>query len=81
MSQSLLRKHLSIQGLLHVIGQEFNQIEDPSLCSSPRNISLKDSLMSAMAIFGMKYPSLLQFDNDKETIQSNLRQCGPKASA
>ena len=29
--------------------------------------------MSGLAIFGFKYPSLLQFDQYKETIKSNLR--------
>jgi hypothetical protein len=70
MPKPTLRKHLSAPGLLKTIRHQFSQIPDPR----PRaNISLSDCLMSGLAIFGLKYPSLLQFDQDKETIKSNLR--------
>ncbi len=70
MPKLTLRKHLSAPGLLKTIRHLFSQIPDPR----PRaNISLSDCLMSGLAIFGLKYPSLLQFDQDKETIKSNLR--------
>lgn len=39
-----------------------------------RMISLTDALMSGLAVFGLKYPSLLQFEGDKSepTLQHNL---------
>ena len=41
------------------------------------NISLSDCLMSEVAMFGLKYPSLLQFDQDyrdeNALLQHNLR--------
>ena len=73
MSKPLLRKHLSAPGLLGSIRQAFNQIEDSDFSHARSDISLADCLMSGIAIFGLKYPSLLQFDRDKKTIRSNLR--------
>ena len=73
MSKPLLRKHLSALGLLRTIRQGFDQIEDTDFSRARSDISLADCLMSGIAIFGLKYPSLLQFDRDKKTIQSNLR--------
>lgn len=72
MSKPLLRKHLSAPGLLRTIRQGFDQIEDTDFSRARSDISLADCLMSGIAIFGLKYPSLLQFDRDKKTIQSNL---------
>lgn len=69
MPKSQLRQNLSAPGLLKTIRHEFSQIKDPE----NNGISLADCLMSGMAIFGLKYPSLLQFDQDKRTIASNLR--------
>jgi hypothetical protein len=47
-------------------------------------IPLVDYLMSGVAMFGLKYPSLLQFDNDRfaEVPRANLRslygvECAP----
>ena len=39
------------------------------------NIPLADHLMSGLAIFGLKYPSLLQFDQDRNVAltRSNLK--------
>lgn len=41
------------------------------------NISTTDCLMSGLALFGLKYPSLLQFEqdqkNEEKTIRSNLK--------
>ncbi len=73
MAKPLLRKHLSAPGLLKSIRQVFSQIEATDSCHARNDISLADCLMSGMAIFGLKYPSLLQFDQDKQTIQANLR--------
>jgi hypothetical protein len=41
-----------------------------------RGIGLADCLMSALALFGLKYPSLLQFDQDRRTpsLPHNLKR-------
>ncbi len=70
MPKPKLRRHLSAPGLLKTIRHEFSQIQDPK---SSSYISLADCLMSGMAIFGLKYPSLLQFEQDNQAVASNLR--------
>lgn len=72
MSKSSFRKTLSAPGLLQTVRDCFNQIEDSKVS---RRLSLSDCLMSGLAVFGLKYPFLLQFDqNHNETlIQSNLQ--------
>ncbi len=71
MPNSLFRKALSAPGLLNTVRQCFDAIKDTQ---TSRGIELTDYLMSGLAVFGLKYPSLLQFDQDKneELIQSNL---------
>ena len=72
MSKSVFRKSLSIPGMLKIVRHSFEAVPDPKNgCSIP----LVDHLMSGLAIFGLKYPSLLQFDQDRnaEITQSNLR--------
>nr|CAA6813285.1 MAG: Transposase [uncultured Thiotrichaceae bacterium] len=68
-----LRKHLSHTGLLKTVTHRFQQIPDP--CGPGDGILLSDCLLSGLAIFGLKYPSLLQFDRDRvdEVIGHNLR--------
>lgn len=71
----MIREHLWIKDLLTNIRQKFDKIKDTTAKRS-RDYSLTDCLMSGVAIFGMKYPSLLQFDNDSrhdEVIKSNLK--------
>ena len=70
----MIRKHLWIKDLLTNIRQKFDKIKDTTAQRS-RSYSLTDCLMSGVAIFGMKYPSLLQFDTDSrhdEVVKSNL---------
>ena len=66
------RKDLSAPGLLQSVRQVFSQVED---ARNSREFSLTDCLMSGLAVFGLKYPSLLQFDQNKrqDLIQSNLQ--------
>jgi len=66
------RKALSAPGLLNTTRQCFDQIEDDI---ASRGISLTDCLMPGLAIFGLKYPSLLQFDINinEELIKANLQ--------
>ncbi|MDX1487960.1 MAG: hypothetical protein R3268_07160 [Acidiferrobacterales bacterium] len=69
-----LRKELSAPGLLKAIRGEFERLGDHR--SSRRAMSLPDALMSGLAMFGLKYPSLLKFDEayqDEARIRHNLR--------
>jgi len=67
------RKTRSIPELLKRVRQSFEKIKDYRKGKS--NDSLPDVLMSGLAIFGLKYPSLLAFDNDKDTprLRHNLQ--------
>jgi len=67
-----LRKQLSAPGLLKTIREDFNQIADHR--SADSEIPLADALMSALAMFGLKYPALLQFDQARRegVIRHNL---------
>lgn len=81
------KKHLSAKNLLTAVRQVFAKVPDVSqppkstgTSSKTRvngrtKISTADCLMSALAIFGLKYSSLLQFDNDrqKHRVQTNIR--------
>jgi len=71
----MIRKHLWVKDLLTNVRQKFDKIKD-STSKRSRDYSLTDCLMSGVAIFGMKYPSLLQFDKDSrhnEVVKSNLK--------
>ncbi len=66
------KKKLSAKGLLGVVRDVFLKI---SRKVKRQKISLTDCLMSALAMFGMKSPSLLAFDGPRleDTVQHNLR--------
>ena len=63
------RKYLSADGLFKSVYQRFSQIED----HRPMNVevSLADTLMSGLALFSLKDPSLLAFD-ERRTQPQNL---------
>ena len=68
-----MRKQLSMPGLLSAVRSCFDDIDDPV---RGRQFTLSDSLMSGLAVFALKYPSLLAFDADSrtnETVRSNLK--------
>lgn len=70
------RKYLSAAGLLGVIHDSFQTIEPTRQLASRSNpITLTDCLMSGLAVFGLKFSSLLKFDEhrDEERIKHNLR--------
>ena len=74
MAKRLLRKGLSAPGLLREVRACFEELDDPV---SSRGLCLAESLMSGLAVFGLKYPSLLQFDRDAKTdevVRANLRR-------
>ena len=66
------RKQLSAPGLLSAIRQSFAEIQDVRRgCEIP----LVDAMMSGLAVFALKFPSLLKFDeaySDEARIRSNL---------
>lgn len=55
------RKHLFLPGLLDRTRHAFDKIKDN--VNQRTAINLTDCLMSGMAMFGLKYPSLLQFES------------------
>ena len=71
----LTRKHLSAPGLFNTIYCQFSKIPDNR--NSTRNIaiSLTDHLMSGLAVFSLKCPSLLDFDKNRSdtAVAQNLR--------
>jgi|ERR1700733_511247 len=74
---SVEKKHLSARGMLAAVHSIFKQIPEPP--KDPRGakavIPLADCLMSALALFGLKFPSLLEFDEnrDDDVIKHNLK--------
>lgn len=65
------RKDLSMPGLLKAARRVFEQIPD----KAGSKFRLADHLMSGLALFGLKYPSLLQFDHacrSEEARAANL---------
>ena len=74
---SVEKSQLSARGMLAKVRSEFNQIPEPTRNArgTKPEIPLTDCLMSALAVFGLKYPSLLQFDESCETdiVKYNLQ--------
>lgn len=58
-----MRKRLSAPGLLEAVRTRFNRIVDP--LQGQTDYPLDEVLMSALAMFSLKFPSLLQFDNSR----------------
>jgi len=65
------RKHLSADGLFRVVYQEFEKIKE----HRPMNVDipLADAIMSGFAMFALKEPSLLAFD-ERRAKPENLRR-------
>lgn len=66
-----LRKHLRFDALVTSLRQRFSTLPDQR--SGP-NISLPDALLSAFAMFSLKDPSLLAFDERRRDPNSNLQR-------
>ena len=75
MNQLTFKKHLSIDGMLCVLQKQFKQIDRQAIKKKNNKISLTDYLMSAFAIFSLKSPSLLSFDQSRldPTIAHNIK--------
>lgn len=71
------RKHLSTTGLLKIAQHIFENTKAPQINGKRKSpITLKDCLMSGLALFGLKFPSLLKFDTEyksQSTLQNNMR--------
>ena len=66
-SKIKIRKHLNADALFGSIRSEFEKI--PEFRSTDDvSISIPDALMSAFAMFSLKMPSLLQFDNKRKDL-------------
>lgn len=69
-TKQFLKKYLSAEGLLIAIRKVFSSVKDPHAEKDSRGrksqIPFVDCLMSGLAVFGLKFPSLLQFSNDRE---------------
>ena len=72
-SLTSLNKYVSAPALLNQVRRSFERIPDPRRYG--QQFSLPDVLMSGLAIFGLKYPSLLKFDEQRneERIRANLK--------
>ena len=74
MPRQAMRKRLNASGLLALSRRCFERIEDGTPVRAYR---LVDCLMSALAMFGLKSPSLLQFDREVRLdgrVRGNLRR-------
>ena len=65
------RKRLSADALFRNIHQAFHHIPDPR--TGNPSISLPDALMSGLAIFALKDPSMLAFDQRRQQDEKNLQ--------
>ena len=68
-----LNEHFSAPALLGQIREGFEKI--PDYRNGGQQFSLPDVLMSGLAMFGLKYPSLLKFDEQRceERVRANLK--------
>ena len=70
MSKDSFRKDLSMPGLLREMRECFDRV--PDLIIS-RGITLSDCLMAGLAMFSLKIPSMLKYDQfrlDENTVQA-----------
>ena len=70
--KSFVRKHLCVPGLLSRICYQYNKI--PDIAQKHNSHCLLDCLMSGIALFGLKYPSLLQFNKEAQSLSHNLKR-------
>ena len=66
------RKALCADTLISEIHHGFQKIPDPRKLSGPVSISFVDILMSGLAVFGLKFPSLLKYDQNRHALDRNL---------
>jgi hypothetical protein len=66
-----MKRHISLPALLKRVRSQFEKVPD---IAAGRKIKLSDCLMSGLAVFGLKMPSLLQFDEQRsvDRVKHNL---------
>ena len=67
-----VRKDLCADALISDIHRYFQKIPDPRTLADRASISFTDVLMSGLAVFGLKFPSLLKYDQNRHTLDHNL---------
>lgn len=67
-----IRKSLCADTLISDIHRCFQKIPDPRELPDRVSISFTDVLMSGLAVFGLKFPSLLKYDQNRRTLDHNL---------
>ena len=67
-----MRKHLSASGLFRLVRSGFEKVMDHR--TGDVEIALADALTSAFAMFSLKDPSLLAFDERREKENGNLKR-------
>jgi hypothetical protein len=70
---NIVRKFLCADSLVSTVFHQFKKIPDPRRLSHPTDVSFTDVLMSGLAVFGLKFPSLLKYDQHRATLDSNLK--------
>lgn len=72
---SSFRKYLSAPGLINTVCKAFSKIPDPREFRKNNSISIRDHLMSGLAVFGLKCPSLLDYDRKRKNVatEKNLK--------
>lgn len=70
-----IRESLCASSLINTTHNLFLKIPDPRKLSANNRITFADLLMSGLAIFGLKFPSLLEYDRKRTdlAIESNLK--------
>ncbi len=69
-TNSILRKHLNADALFRALHTDFSKVSD--FRPGDVKISMADALMSGFAVFSLKDPSLLAFD-ERRGIDLNLK--------
>jgi hypothetical protein len=70
-----IRESICASSLIQLAYEQFSKIPDPRELSSNNRINFSDVLMSGLAIFGLKFPSLLNYDRQRSesAIEKNLK--------
>jgi len=65
-----MKNALSMSGMIDLVHSALNGVP----CDTSKNaMPIKDCLLSGLAVFSFKYPSLLQYDNDRQHTETNLK--------
>lgn len=61
----LAKKHLTASSLIRTVANLFKKVSCPRGLDNTSKISIQDHLMSGLAVFGLKCPSLLDYDRKR----------------